>query len=184
MCAERAGFARLQAGPICNRSPGRFEPVRSRPPERSTPINEFAVPPRSMHHQPIDPRDWTQAYRLPGSRSRLPILSLTAQSSEKCHSCGALTVEPAAARLLGQALQRSATADRSFEPATKLANRLDPAVVFQMQSLQDRCEVSRNRPSTRPANLTSRPVHQRKVGVERDGQTVSNKIRPDSQDEV
>ena len=143
MCAERAGLARLQVGPICNRSPGRFEPDRSRPPERSTPINESAVPPRSMHHQPIDPRDWTQADRLPGSRSRLPILSLTAQSSEKCYSCGALTVEPAAARLLGQDLQRSATTDRSFEPVTKLPNRLDPAVVFQMRSLQDRLRSMR-----------------------------------------
>ena len=89
---------------ICNRSPGRFETDPSQPAERSTPINEFAVSPRSMHHQPIDPRDWTQAYRLLGSRSRLPILSLTAQSSVKCDSCGALTVEPAATRLLGQDL--------------------------------------------------------------------------------
>ena len=153
MCAERAGLACLQAGPICDRSPGRFELDRSRPPERSTPIDEFAVPPRSMHHQPIDPRDWTQAYRLPGSRSRLPILSLTAQSSEKCHSCGALTVEPAAARLLGQDLQRSATTHRSFEPATKLPNRLDPAVVFQMQSLQDRLRSMRAARAVRESSL-------------------------------
>ena len=171
--------------------PGRFVIVRQAgssrtgPNPRSDPLQLMNSPShraRCTISQSI--RDWTQAYRLLGSRSRLPILSLTAQSSEKCDSCGALTVEPAAARLLGQDLQRSATADRSFEPATKLPNRLDPAVVFQMQSLQDRCEMGRNRPSTRPANLTSRPVHQRKVGVESDGQTVSNKIRPDPQDEV
>ena len=153
MCAERADLARVQTGLICNRSPGRFEPDRSQPAERSTPINEFAVSPRSMHHQPIDPRDWTQAYRLLGSRSRLPVLSLTAQSSEKCDSCGALTVEPAAARLLGQDLQRSATADRSFEPATKLPNRLDPAVVFQMQSLQDRLRSMRAARAVRESSL-------------------------------
>jgi hypothetical protein len=46
-----------------------------------------------------------------------------------------------------------------------LPNRLDPAVVLQMQPLQDRCQVGRNRPSTRRANLTSRPVHQRNIGV-------------------
>ena len=153
MCAERAGLACLQAGPICNRSPARFETGRSGPTERCTPSNEFAVPPRSTHHRPIDARDWTQAYRLLGSRSRLAILSLTAQSSEKCDSCGALTVEPAAARLLGQDLQRSATADRSFEPATKLPNRLDPAVVFQMQSLQDRLRSMRAAGAVRESSL-------------------------------
>jgi hypothetical protein len=141
------------SGAICDRSPGRFAPNRSQPAERSTPTNEFAVSPRSMHHQPIDPRDWTQAYRLLGSRTRLPILSLTAQSSEKCDSCGALTVEPAAACLLGQDLQRSATADRSFEPATKLPNRLDPAVVFQMQSLQDRLRSMRAAGAVRESSL-------------------------------
>jgi hypothetical protein len=53
-------------------------------------------------------------------------------SSEECNRCRSLAVEPAAARLLGQDLQRLATTHRSFEPATKLPNRLDPAVVFQM----------------------------------------------------
>jgi hypothetical protein len=153
VCAERADLARVQTGPICNPSPGRFETDPSQPAERSTPINEFAVSPRSIYHQPIDPRDWTQAYRLLGSRSRLPVLSLTAQSSEKCDSCGALAVEPAAARLLGQDLQRSATADRSFEPATKLPNRLDPAVVFQMQSLQDRLRSMRAARAVRESSL-------------------------------
>jgi hypothetical protein len=153
VCAERAGLARVLTWPICNRSPGRYETDRSQPAERSTPINEFAVPPRSTHDQLIDRRDWTQAYRLPGSRSSLPILSLTAQSSEKCDSCGALTVEPAAARLLGQVLQRSATAHRSFEPATKLPNRLDPAVVFQMQSLQDRLRSTRAAEAVRESSL-------------------------------
>ena len=155
VCAERADLARVQTGPICNRSPGRFETDPSQPAERSTPISDLAVPPRSMHHQPIDPRDWTQAYRLLGSRSRLPILSLTAQSSVKCDSCTAriTTVEPAAVRLLGQDLQRSATADRSFEPATKLPNRLDPAVVFQMQSLQDRLRSMRAARAVRESSL-------------------------------
>jgi hypothetical protein len=90
----------------------------------------------------------------------MPILSLTAQSSEKCDRCGALAVEPAATRLLGQDFQRIATAHRSSEPATKLPSRLDPAVVLQMQPLQDPCEVGWNRPSTRRANLTSSLVHE------------------------
>jgi hypothetical protein len=83
-------------------------------------------------------------------------------------------VEPTATRLLGQGLQRIATTHHPFEQAAKLPNRLNPAVVLQMQPFQYRREAGRNRPSTRRANLTPRPVHQRKIGVESDGQIAAN----------
>jgi hypothetical protein len=85
---------------------------------------EFVRPAGSTHPEPIDPRDWTQARSIPGSRSRLPIFFLTAQSSEKSDACGALAVEPAATRLLGKRLQRSDRLRPRRQPRYHAARRL------------------------------------------------------------
>ena len=71
----------------------------------------------------------------------------------------ALAVEPASTDLPGQCFHRSAAAHHLLEPAAKTPNRLDPTVAVQFQPLEDRCKFGRNRPSTRRANLTSRPIH-------------------------
>ena len=83
---------------------------------------------------------------------------------------GALALEPSFASSRGQARQRVAAARRRFEPTAELPDGLHPAVSVYAQTLQDRRELSWNRPLTHRPKLAAGPIQKRKVAVELDRQ--------------